>query len=710
MFQPLAADRCVVALQALVAAVVLTACQPETTARAAMVSSPAVQQPAADQVPPAQFDWFRYQGMDAMFEPPLPAGYYQNPLLAGFFPDPSITQRRNADGSEDFYLVNSSFAYTPGLPILHSKDLVNWQLIGHAITRPSQVEMTGLSVSQGLFAPTLRYHNGLFYLINTAVGGRGNFLLTATDPAGPWSDPIWLPQIGGIDPDLFFDDDGKVYIAHNDAPPGEPLYDGHRAIWLWQYDPVAQAVLTDSRRLLVNGGVDIASRPIWIEGPHLYKHNGWYYLLCAEGGTAEGHSAVIFRSKSLSEPFVPAPHNPILTQRDLPAARGEPQISATGHADFVRLADGSWWAVFLGQRTYAARPAPLSGQPVSAVQSPQTEQAPEPTAFDQQVPASQQPSARYANTGRETFLLPVHWPADGDQQGWPEILAQGEAVPLRPQRPAALVTAGTTNASVAASTAATTTAAAANTATDTAVNTQAGVTNSAATRPSAVPAQMTAQPQTGNFSWQDDFEQPQLALHWYQLRQHRQGFVALADGLLQLQPGPDVLGSAAAPAFVASRQQHLRYEVSTALKPPAAQTSVGLVAFQNEQFHYYFGLGRDTAGEPALFLEQAAGGAATELLRQSLPGWQDAGADAQVLLKIAGDGGDIRFFYALMPAVAAAQSAVPDWQLLGGPQGSRFDGTLLSSQVAGGIVGTILGLHSRLEAGAAAQANPEAEE
>ncbi len=321
----------------------------------------------------ATFDWFDYQ---ASTKPVAAEGQFSNPILPGFYPDPSITRK-----GDTYYLVNSSFAYTPGLPIFESDDLVHWELAGHALHKPSQVSFEGLNTSRGIFAPTIRYHDGLFYLITTAVDAGGNFILTAEDPAGPWSDPVWLPEVGGIDPDLFIDEDGRAYIAHNDAPPGTPLYDGHRAVWLWEIDLDTLKVIPDSRKLLINGGVDISKQPVWIEGPHIYRINGWYYLTCAEGGTSVNHSQVVFRTRSLDEPFVPFENNPILTQRDRPQS----DITSTGHADFIQTPDGDWWSVFLATRPY---------------------------------------EGNHYNTGRETFILPLSW-----ENEWPHILPAGEPVP-----------------------------------------------------------------------------------------------------------------------------------------------------------------------------------------------------------------------------------------------------------------------------------------
>lgn len=330
--------------------------------------------------PQASFDWFEYRGNDAIFAEPLPEGYYQNPIIAGFYPDPSIVRVDNS-----YYMVHSSFAWYPGVPIFRSEDLVNWEKLGHVLTTPTQLQLEGRQVSEGIFAPTLRYHEGLFYMITTGVHAGGNFFVTAADPAGPWSEPVFLPEVGGIDPDIFFDDDGRVYIAHNDGPEGEPLYEGHRALWLWEFDMETQKVIPPGR-LIVDGGVDISQEPIWIEAPHIFKHNDWYYLTAAEGGTGPEHSQVIFRSRSLEEPFEAFAGNPILTQRDLPADRDNP-ITSAGHADFVQTPEGEWWAVFLATRAY---------------------------------------DEHYHNTGRETFLLPVRWEDD-----WPIILDPETPIPYR---------------------------------------------------------------------------------------------------------------------------------------------------------------------------------------------------------------------------------------------------------------------------------------
>ncbi|NLA21707.1 MAG: glycoside hydrolase family 43 protein, partial [Candidatus Marinimicrobia bacterium] len=233
--------------------------------------------------------------------------FYYNPILAGFYPDPSICRV-----GDDYYLVNSTFAYFPGIPVFHSRDLVNWKLIGHVMDRAEQMNLEGLGVSEGIFAPAIRFHDGLFYITCTLVGAGGNYVVTAQNPAGPWSNPVWLPQIDGIDPSLFFDQDGKAYIVYNSvAPNNRPLYEGHRTIRMYQFDYEKLKVISPEI-ILVNGGTDISKKPIWIEGPHIFRKDNFYYLICAEGGTSWEHSEVVFRSEQVTGPYVPYAKNPIL--------------------------------------------------------------------------------------------------------------------------------------------------------------------------------------------------------------------------------------------------------------------------------------------------------------------------------------------------------------------------------------------------------------
>lgn len=301
-----------------------------------------------------------------------------NPVLTGFYPDPSVVRV-----GPDYYLVNSTFSYFPGIPIFHSKDLKNWKQIGNVIDRPSQMDFMGEKLTRGLFAPAISYHSGTYYVTCTDIDHDGNFIATAKNPAGPWSDPVRVPQVRGIDPSLYFDDDQKAYIVYNsDAPDRKPLYPGHRTIRIFEIDPVTLKVIGEEKQL-VNGGVDLSKKPVWIEAPHIMKRNGWYYLYAAEGGTSVNHTEVVFRSKSVSGPYVPYENNPILTQKGLPDDRKDP-ITSAGHAQFVEGPDGKTYAVFLAVRPY---------------------------------------EGNFYNTGRETFIAPVEWKND-----WPIINPSGKEI------------------------------------------------------------------------------------------------------------------------------------------------------------------------------------------------------------------------------------------------------------------------------------------
>ena len=294
-----------------------------------------------------------------------------NPILAGFYPDPSIVKV-----GTDYYLVNSTFSYFPGLSVFHSKDLKHWKQIGNAIDRISQLDFMETKMTRGLFAPDISYHKGTFYITCTEIDRRGNFVITAQNPAGPWSNPVFLPSAKGIDPSLFFDDDGKGYLIFcGDAPNNKPLHAGHRTLRMYEFDYV-NLKIKGEEKILINGGADLSKKPFWIEGPHIMKRNGWYYLYAAQGGTGINHSEVVFRSKTIEGPYESYENNPILTQKDLPEDRKNP-ITSTGHAELVDGPDGNTYAIFLGTRPY---------------------------------------TGDYYNIGRETFIAPVAWKND-----WPII-------------------------------------------------------------------------------------------------------------------------------------------------------------------------------------------------------------------------------------------------------------------------------------------------
>lgn len=290
---------------------------------------------------------------------------FHNPILRGCYPDPSICRV-----GEDYYLVTSTFEYFPGLPIFHSRDLVHWRQIGHVLNRPSQLPLQGVRASGGLYAPTIRFYEGKFYVVCTLVDGRkksGNFLVTATDAAGPWSEPIWLEEAPGFDPSLFFDDDGRTwFVGTRLAEPAQ--YEGHTQIWLQELDRNTMQ-LKGERRIIWDGAL---KGGCWSEAPHIYKVGSRYYLITAEGGTGHHHAVMVARSEVITGPYESNPANPVLTHRHLGL---DYPIVGTGHADLVETQSGEWWMVLLAMRPYGGY---------------------------------------FYNLGRETFLVPLRWEDD-----WP---------------------------------------------------------------------------------------------------------------------------------------------------------------------------------------------------------------------------------------------------------------------------------------------------
>lgn len=289
-----------------------------------------------------------------------------NPVIPGYHPDPSICRV-----GQDYYLVNSSFQYFPGVPIFHSRNLQSWQQVGNVLTRQSQLPLEGASSWLGIYAPTIRYNDGTFYMITTNVGNGGNFMVTAPSPLGPWSEPVWLQQ-QGIDPSLLFDG-GKCYMVSNPD----------NMITLCEIDPSTGRQLSESRAIWQGTGGR------YPEGPHIYRKDGYYYLLISEGGTELAHSITIARSRDIYGPYEANPHNPILTHCNMKAQSSI--IQGTGHGDLVQAPDGSWWITFLGFRFY---------------------------------------NGSYHHMGRETFLAPVEWP----EGGWP-VVNGGEPIQMNERQP-----------------------------------------------------------------------------------------------------------------------------------------------------------------------------------------------------------------------------------------------------------------------------------
>jgi len=293
-----------------------------------------------------------------------------NPLLPGFYPDPSICRV-----GQDYYMVTSSFEFYPGIPLFHSRDLVNWHQLGHVLDRYTQLNLDHVKPSQGIYAATIRHNKGIFYVITTLVkdpnySGNINFYVTAENPEGPWSEPIYIKDAPGIDSSLFFDDE-KVYYTGNLRPYPDRNDDFSRHIWMQELDIEKKQLIGERHILLTDGALRGAKAP---EAPHLYKINDWYYLLIAEGGTSHDHAITIFRSKYVKGPYEINPRNPIMTHRHLGLTY---PINSTGHGDLIQTQNGEWWMVMLASR-------PIGGY--------------------------------YRNLGRETFIAPVIW-----EEGWPIV-------------------------------------------------------------------------------------------------------------------------------------------------------------------------------------------------------------------------------------------------------------------------------------------------
>ena len=491
---------------------------------------------------------------------------FQNPILPGFYPDTSICRVK-----DDYYLVTSTFSYFPGVPIFHSKDLVNWKQIGHVLDRPSQLNLDGQIQSEGIFAPTIRYNNGIFYMITTNVGHGGNFLVTATDPAGPWSDPYYL-EAPGIDPSLFFDEDGKAYyIGTRPAPEGEK-YSGNWEAWLQELDLKTMKLVGESHGLW-RGALRDA---IWPEGPHLYKIDGMYYIMIAEGGTGPDHAVSIARSNSITGPYVGNPGNPILTHRHL--GREYPVVNV-GHCDLVETQNGEWWSVGLASRIYGGY---------------------------------------YRNLGRETFLFPLIW-----ENGWPIMCP--------------------------------------------------GVGKLEMTYP--VPSLPESKGHIPSVC--DNFDEDNLDLKWNFLRTPKEEFYSLSQrpGYLTLKLRPERITELVNPSFVGRRQQHIDFSAATLMEftPRSEKESAGIVLLQSNEFNFSFVYTKKGDANVLKLIKCAA--KEEELLKEI-----EICAD-KLYLKVEAQGQNYSFYY--------GESSREYKTLI-----ENVDGRILSTDVAGGFVGTELGLYA----------------
>jgi alpha-N-arabinofuranosidase len=532
-----------------------------------------------------------YQGNDQVYKDnPLEDGEFYNPILQGCYPDPAITRK-----GDDYYLVCSSFAMFPGVPIFHSKDLVNWTQIGHVLDRTTQLDVHDTGISAGVYAPSITYnpHNDTFYMITTAfAGGLGNIVVKTKDPMKGWSDPIKL-AFNGIDPSIFFDDDGKAYVVHNDAPDqGKELYRGHRVIKIWEYDVDSDKVIPGTDKIIVDGGVDITEKPIWIEAPHLYKKNGRYYLMCAEGGTGGWHSEVIFVSDNVKGPFTPAPGNPILTQRYFPKDRSN-KVDWAGHADLVLGPDNKYYGVFLAIR---------------------------PNEKDR------------VNIGRETFILPVDW------SGEFPVFVNG-LVPMKPK-----------------------------------LKMPAGVENKTG-KDGFLP--------NGNFTYTENFTSEKLDYRWIGLRGPREAFIARTKNGLAINPFEANIKELKPTSTLFYRQQHNSFSFTTSLdyKPKSQKDLAGIVCLQSEAFNYVFGLTKKDNDYILVLQRNERKERGNSEISSTVLGTASIDIKKPLRLRVEANGDAYTFSYSTDEG---------EFTSVGG----TVSGDILSTNVAGGFTGCLLGLYA----------------
>ncbi len=503
---------------------------------------------------------------------------YNNPILSGFYPDPSICRV-----GKDFYLVNSTFAYFPGIPIFHSTDLLHWKQIGNAIDRPGQLNYDGHQISKGLFAPTIRHNKGIFYILCTLIETGGNFIITAENPAGPWSDPIWLTDANGIDPSIFFDDNGKVwYCGTRPAPEGE-AYPGNYEIYIQEINLTLLAVgknpLTGKSTGIWRGALrDV----IWPEGPHIYKKNDWYYLLHAEAGTSVDHAVCVARAKNIFGPWEGKKSNPILTHRYLGK---NTDIINVGHADMVDDPNGNWWMVLLASRPFYGV-CPL---------------------------------------GRETFMVPFHWEDD-----WPCISSKSGLVELEYPLP-------------------------------------------------PLPASNTAP--VWSYETACDHFTDTLPIDWLTLRMPANKYDAAFSlknrpGALRLFTKAETLRDLGHPAFAGKRIKHKNWTFSACMEfsPRTAGESAGIVLLQSEDYQYRFEIFSNSFGKPSIRLIRAAG-KADEIITAG----ECLAPESHTVLAVCCEEMALSFFY------GKDQYSLTCFE-------EHVDARILSSEYAGGFVGTLAGV------------------
>lgn len=520
---------------------------------------------------------------------------YHNPIIKGGYPDPSVCRV-----GDDYYMVTSSFSYFPGLPVFKSTDLVHWEQIGNAISRPNQLDYRNCGSSEGLWAATIRYHEGRFYIVNTLdVQGRTyryNFVLTTKDPEGEWSDAVIIQGADGIDPSLYFDENGRMWYCGNMIPE-DLKYPSHKMIYLCELDRQTFQFI-GKRHIIYDGNVD---HSLFMEAPHIYRIDGLYYLMTACGGTQTNHCVNICRSRSLLGPYEPCPRNPVVTNRNLKLINGL-GVSVTGHGDLVQTREGEWYMALLGIRPYEREIEDYERyQPRKWIRTPDRNK-----------------NAQF-NLGREVFLVPIAW----DYDGWPLVDNHNGMVNLEERRPEL---------------------------------------------PYFRPP---------HHSGVDNFEEKVLDMIWCMRRPVQNPFYSLTvrPGYLRMELSHVRLEDMDTPAMLVRRQQHYNFQAALAMEfePLRDGEEAGLVLTQNERFSFLL-VKEMKKGRVMLNCYRLVNGV-RELLRSVETG------PGRLYLTVEGTEGSYDFYYGMRERQKTALA-------LG------EDGSILSTLVADGFVGTYLGMYA----------------
>ncbi|MGN1141234.1 MAG: glycoside hydrolase family 43 protein [Oliverpabstia sp.] len=520
---------------------------------------------------------------------------FHNPVIKGGYPDPSICKVGDA-----YYMVASSFSYFPALPIFRSLDLVHWEQIGNAISRPDQIDFRNCDSSEGLWAATIRYNNGMFYIIDTLdVQGRVyryNFIITAKDPAGEWSDAVFIEGADGIDPSLYFDDEGRMWYCSNMVPE-DLKYPEHKMIYMCELDRKTFQFIGE-RHILFDGNTD---HSLYMEGPHIYHIDGMYYLMTACGGTQTNHCVHIARSRNLLGPYEPCPRNPVVTNRNLRLVNSL-GVAVTGHGDLVQTQNGEWYMALLGIRPYEH----------------------EIEDYDRYLPRKwirtpdRNKNAQF-NLGREIFIVPIAW----DYDGWPLVDNENGMVNLVERRP-----------------------------------------NLPQYRPPL-------------HSRVDNFEEDTLDMIWCMRRPVKNPFYSLTErkGFLRMHLQPVLAEDTETPAMLVRRQQHYDFQAAAAMEfePEREGEEAGLILTQNEKFCFLL-VKQMQAGKKEIACYRIVNGKRERIRTAPV-------RDGRVYLFVEGSEGRYHFYYGTSEKTMV-------------PLALEEDGSILSTVVADGFVGTYLGMYA----------------